>query len=90
MQLMAKPPNDEHMYFQVACGYALSAAAAGTDAALVRRYTAAALDCLKKDKEKGWTDVVTLETDPDLEPLRTDPTFQALLADFRRLAPKRP
>jgi tetratricopeptide (TPR) repeat protein len=88
--LMAKPPNDEHMYFQVACGYALSAAVAGTDLALARRYTAAALDCLRKDKEKGWTDVVTLETDPDLEPLRTDPAFQALLAEFRRLAPKRP
>jgi hypothetical protein len=27
---------------------------------------------------------VSLETDPDLEPLRTDPAFQALLAEFRR------
>jgi len=88
--LMTNPPTDEHIYFQAACGYALSAGAAGNDATLIKRYTAAALDCLKKDKEKGWTDVVTLETDPDLEPIRTDPAFKALLAEFPRPAAKRP
>lgn len=88
--LIAIPPTDEHMYFQVACGYALCAAAASNDATLKRRYTASALDSLRKDKEKGWTDVVTLETDPDLEPIRSDPAFQALLQEFRRPAQKRP
>jgi eukaryotic-like serine/threonine-protein kinase len=89
--LMTKPPTDEHLFFQVACGYALSAAAAGSDATLSRRYTDAALDCLKKDKERGWTDVGTLETDPDLEPIRTNPQFQAILAELRKTASnKRP
>jgi hypothetical protein len=33
---------------------------------------------------------VSLETDPDLEPIRNDPAFQALLEEFRRPAEKRP
>jgi tetratricopeptide (TPR) repeat protein len=89
--LVATPPKNELLYFQAACGYALAAgAAAGSDAPLARRYTASALDCLRKGKERGWADVVSLETDPDLEPIRTDPAFQALLAEFRRPGTKRP
>jgi len=89
-ELLATPPKDESLYFQVACGYALAAGAAAGDAALVKRYTALALDCLKKGKQSGWADVVSLETDPDLEPIRTDPAFQALLGEFRRPGAKRP
>ena len=77
-ELIAKPPTNEQIYFQTACGYALAAAAVGSDAKLAARYTASAVECLRKDKEKGWTDVVTLETDPDLEPIRSDRAFQAL------------
>jgi len=88
--LLATPPKDENLYFQTACGYALAAGAAAGDAALVQRYTAAALDCLRKGRERGWADVVSLETDPDLEPIRTDLAFQALLGEFRRPAEKRP
>ena len=87
--LVATPPKDAHLYFQSACGYALAAAKAG-DAALVRRYTDAALDCLRKGKARGWADIVSLETDPDVEPIRKDPAFQALLAEFRKTeGPKR-
>jgi len=88
--LVATPPKDEHLYFQAACGYALAAGAAARDAALVQRYTAAALDCLRKGKQSGWADVVSLETDPDLEPIHNLPAFQSLLAEFRRPGEKRP
>ena len=54
------------------------------DAALVKRYTATALDCLRKAKERGWADVVSLKTDTDLEPIRNDPAFKALLDELRR------
>ncbi len=67
-----------------------SAIAAGRDAILVRLYTRLALDCLRKGKARGWTDVVKLETDPDLEPIRDDPAFRALLAEFPRPGGQRP
>jgi serine/threonine-protein kinase len=85
--LVASPTakdKNENLYFQAACGFALAAGAAGADAALVRHYTEEALDCLRKGKDRGWTDVVSLETDPDLEPIRKDPEFQALLGEFKR------
>jgi serine/threonine-protein kinase len=58
----------------VAAGYGL----------LVRQYTNQALDCLRMAKARSWTDVVKLETDPDLEPIRDKPAFRSLLAEFRR------
>jgi hypothetical protein len=33
-------------------------------------------------KAHGYADVVGLETDPDLEPIREEPAFRALLAEF--------
>ncbi|MFI5259426.1 MAG: protein kinase [Candidatus Limnocylindrales bacterium] len=84
LALVATPPKNEDLYFQSACGYALAAGAAARETALVERYTAAALDCLRKGKARGWADVVSLEIDPDLEPIRNVPAFQAFLAEFRR------
>ncbi|MHB1559923.1 MAG: protein kinase domain-containing protein [Isosphaeraceae bacterium] len=103
-RLMKSPPRDEHIYFQIACGYALAAdaaraerwrlgatlgsplalTAAGLDDALARLYTDLAVDALRRGKRLGWTDVVSLETDPDLEPIRNDPAFRALVAEFSR------
>ena len=88
--LVATPPKDEGTYIQSACGYALAAGAAAGDAALVKRYTTAALDCLRKAKERGWADVMNLKTDTDLEPIRNDPAFQALIAEFQPPREKRP
>jgi len=88
--LVAKPPKDERLYVQAACGYALAAGAAGGDADLAQRYTTAALDCLRKAKERGWADVMSLEKDTDLDPIRNDPAFQALLGEFQRPREKRP
>jgi hypothetical protein len=70
--------------------FCAGAARARGDVALARRYTDSALDCLREGKRCGWADVHSLETDPDLEPIRTDPAFQALLAEFRRPVTKGP
>jgi tetratricopeptide (TPR) repeat protein/tRNA A-37 threonylcarbamoyl transferase component Bud32 len=82
--LVATPPKDEHLYFQAACGYALAAGSAAGDASLAKQYGAAALDSLRKCIARGWNDVVSLETDPDLAPIRNNPEFQALVAELRR------
>ncbi len=101
-QLMASPPRDEQIYYQVGCGYSLAAEAADAgcwrlrafsgspqgsltvalNTALARLYTELAVDSLRKARERGWSDVVSLETDPDLEPIRNDPAFRAFVAGF--------
>ncbi len=102
-ELVAGPPSNEMVYFEAACGFALSAGAvrdqsrptvpAGGAAALapaaealIRDYTDRAIDCLRKAKARGYADVVGLETDPDLEPIRHEPAFRALVAEFPRPA----
>ncbi len=82
--LMATPPQDENHDFLTACGYALCAGAARADAALVRRYTDEAIASIRQGKGRGWADFGALEIDPDLEPIRKDPAFQAMVAEFRR------
>jgi tetratricopeptide (TPR) repeat protein len=82
--LVATPPKDERLYVVAADGYALAAGAAGSNASLVQRYKTEALDCLRKAKDRGWADVASLEKDTDLEPIRNDQAFQALLREFRR------
>jgi hypothetical protein len=82
--LVATPPKDEGLYVQSACGFALAAAAAGSDAVLVKRYTDQAIDCLRAAKKRGWADVVSLETDTDLEPIRNEAAFKALLDELRQ------
>jgi hypothetical protein len=67
-----------------------SAVAAAIDALLVWHDTNQALGCLRKGKARGWTDVVKLETDPDFEPIRHDPAFLALIAEFPRPGGTRP
>jgi serine/threonine-protein kinase len=88
--LVATPPKNAYLYIQAACGFALAAGAAAHDAATVQRYTDAAVSCLRKGKDRGWADVGTLEIDPDLEPIRKDPAFLALLGELRRPEKKRP
>ena len=92
--LVKVPPKDEAIYVQAACGFALAAgaarAASGSDAALVQHYMDRALKCLRDAKDRGFEDVVGLETDTDLEPIRKDPAFQTLLGEFRQPVGKRP
>ncbi len=82
--LVATPPKDANLYYFAACGYALAAGAASGDKALQKSYSAAALDCLRKARDGGWSGIVFLKRDTDLEPIRNDSEFQALLAEFER------
>jgi eukaryotic-like serine/threonine-protein kinase len=82
--LAAAPPTNENFYFQAACGYALAAGCVPNDAALAKQYTSGAIACLQKAKETGWNAPQALGIDPDLEPIRDDPQFTALLAEFKK------
>jgi serine/threonine-protein kinase len=88
--LVDTPPKNAYVYTEAACGFALAAGAATHDPATVQRYTSAAIRCLRKGKERGWAEVARLEIDPDLEPIRADPAFMALLAELRMPQNKRP
>ncbi len=69
---------------------AVGAPPAAADALLIRDYVNHAIDCLRRAKARGFSDVVGLETDPDLEPIRDDPAFRTLLEEFPRPAARRP
>jgi tetratricopeptide (TPR) repeat protein len=91
-QLVKTPPKDEAIYVQAASGFAVASAAAraagGSDAALVPHYIDRAVECLRAAKDRGWADVVGLQTDTDLEPIRKEPALQTLLDEFRQLLNK--
>ena len=80
--LVAKPPNDGNVFIEAALGYAVASAATGDDKQAKERYTQAALECVRQAKKRNWTDVVVLKKDTDLEPIRNDPRYQALLQEF--------
>ena len=86
--LVATPPKDENLYVQAACGYAVAAAAAGDDAETKRSYTSKAIACLRQAKDRGWLDVIMLKKDTDLEPIRNDPGFQALVGELEAMQKK--
>ena len=73
--------SDPTFLFCVACGYALCIPAvvegkdklSSEEQALQKRYADSALDALRQAIAKGYDDRVTLETDPDLAPIQTDP-----------------
>ncbi len=88
--LAAGAAGAEQERLQEALGSVPSVMAGGIDAALVRLHTDLALDCLRKGKQRGWADVGSLEIDPDLESIRTDPAFRAFVAEFPRPGAKRP
>ena len=83
-ELIAVPPQDARIDFFAACGYALCAGAVDDDEKAARRYTDLALAALSKGIDVGWQDKVSLQTDPDLDPIKADPGFAAA---FARIAP---
>ena len=91
--MIKEPPLDARIYFHSACGFALSAGAAASlppsaeSARRVRHYTDRALDALRLALKRGWRSAEEVATDPDLDPIRTDPGFVALLDQFRKAGP---
>jgi serine/threonine-protein kinase len=91
--MIKEPPLDARIYFHAACGFALSAEAATSmpptagSARLARHYTERSLASLRLALEHGWKSVAEVATDPDLDPIRTDPGFKALLEEFRKAGP---
>jgi serine/threonine protein kinase len=91
--MIKEPPLDARIYFFSACGFALSAGAADSlppsaeSKRLVSHYTARAVDALRLARKRGWKSVAEVATDPDLDPIRADPGFVALLEEFRKAGP---
>ena len=91
--MIKEPPLDARIYFHSACGFALSAGAVASlpptaeSARLVRHYTDRALDSLRLAFKRGWKSAEGVATDPDLDPIRTEPEFAALLEQFRKAGP---
>ena len=91
--LIKEPPLDARIYFHSACGFALSAGAAASlppsaeSARQVRHYTDRALDALRLALKHGWRSTEEVATNPDLDPIRVDPEFIALLDRFRKAGP---
>jgi serine/threonine-protein kinase len=75
--------NETAVLFDVACCYAICRGLA-TEGTLREHYTAQALESLRQAVSHGYKDVVSLETEPDLDSLREQPNFQAFLTELRR------
>jgi hypothetical protein len=86
-KLRAGKPDSE-LLFEIACGYALCAAAAD-EKRLQGQYAAAAVAALNEAVARGYTDIVALETEPDLRSLHSDAGYQLLLAKVRTAAATR-
>jgi tetratricopeptide (TPR) repeat protein len=75
--LLVQAGKDRRVLFQAACGLAIAGSGTGPDA---ERCRAEALRALGSLIDQGWKDRVTLLRDPDLEGVRGDPRFAALVA----------
>jgi serine/threonine-protein kinase len=83
-QLRSTSTGSAGSLFYLACGYALSAAAAAdsdneADHAAARQYARLAIDAIEEAIAAGYRDASSLKLDPDLEPIRQDPRFKKLL-----------
>lgn len=74
--------DDNELLLDVARTYAQCAAADDADAALRQQYLTRAEEALQAAVKHGFKDVVELETQPDLAPLRGEAAFKKVLAQF--------
>ncbi len=87
-------PADPSILFCVACGYALCVPAVehgktkeqltAEDRALQQRYADAALEALAQAVERGYRDLVAVQVDPDLDALRNQARYPAVLEKFKQ------
>jgi serine/threonine protein kinase len=79
--LLERAGADPQSLFQTVCGFGICA---GGNTELAHRCRDRAIEVMQKLLESGWKDSVALETDPDLEAIRTDPRFAELLKRFKQ------
>jgi tetratricopeptide (TPR) repeat protein len=75
--------KDRELLLVVARCYAQCAAAVPSDSPLRARYEQKAVEALQTAVEQGYSDVMTLESAPDLEPVRERADFKKLLAKVK-------
>jgi serine/threonine-protein kinase len=77
--------EDRSRLINVACCYSLCSAAVAPDEVRLREdYTKQSLDALRQAVQHGYRDVINIETEPDLDPVRDQPAFKELLAGLAR------
>jgi serine/threonine protein kinase len=81
-ELARSAPGSGADLYDLACVFALSAAAARGEPALRERYAARADGLLRQAVEKGFRNVASLEKDADLDPIRDRPGFRGLMMDL--------
>jgi hypothetical protein len=74
--------KNPHLLYHLACVYTLCSAAA-PKADLGPRYQDAAIRTLRQAMALGWKNAIDLQTDPDLEALRSHPDYASLLAELQ-------
>jgi serine/threonine-protein kinase len=78
------PPQNAELYIEVACGLALCAGSAEKfEQTLARTYADEAVAAIRRGQALGWRDDERLKVDPDLDPVRSNPGFQQLLAELK-------
>jgi tetratricopeptide (TPR) repeat protein len=70
--------------YDTACIYALSSAAASSDAQQSECYAARAVELLRRAIQKGFRDVQHMKQDSDLDSLRKREDFQKLLGELEK------
>jgi tetratricopeptide (TPR) repeat protein/tRNA A-37 threonylcarbamoyl transferase component Bud32 len=76
--------KDRELLFILARCFAQCAAAVPGDTPLAARYEQRALESLEAALAQGYSDIMMLETAPDLEPIRGRPEFKKLLEKVKR------
>jgi eukaryotic-like serine/threonine-protein kinase len=80
----ASATADSELLMEMACCYAQCAAAATSDAALRQVYADKAIAAIQDAAAQGYKDVVVLETDPDLAPIRHEAGYLALVETLKQ------
>ncbi len=98
-ELRERFPNDPRLLVHAACGYTLAAPGVGQgqskdlltaeQRALRQHYFDRAIEALRQAKANGYKDVKNLQVEPDLDPLRPQGGFQAVMREYATPTPKK-